>query len=182
MKWIIVGPKSGLDWTKGQRLLGRCIKEMKEDWRRKCCLLLEAISIKLKFNPALSKWKKKKSLLLAHFTKMIPFNFLKNKILNLSEDITGSYIATPLVGGGFRIFRLGFFVMRLGNMWMGVWIECGQEMGFMDYCFAWFGSRDGASEKTLGILEGCLFVLCNYKRLYADIWVMREYVKRVLEC
>ncbi|XVF64998.1 hypothetical protein PTKIN_Ptkin09bG0211500 [Pterospermum kingtungense] len=37
---------------------------------------------------------------------------------------------------------------------------------------------DGGDEKTLGMLDICLSVLCNYGRLYADFWVMREYGKR----
>ncbi|GMI96155.1 hypothetical protein like AT3G23880 [Hibiscus trionum] len=37
---------------------------------------------------------------------------------------------------------------------------------------------DGASERSLGVLDGCLCVLCNYERLYADVWVMKEYGKR----
>ncbi|KAE8698077.1 hypothetical protein F3Y22_tig00110602pilonHSYRG00089 [Hibiscus syriacus] len=37
---------------------------------------------------------------------------------------------------------------------------------------------DGASERTLGVLDGCLCVLCNYGRLYAVVWVMKEYGKR----
>ncbi|GMI96157.1 hypothetical protein like AT3G23880 [Hibiscus trionum] len=37
---------------------------------------------------------------------------------------------------------------------------------------------DGASERSLGVLDGCLCVLCNFERLYADVWVMKEYGKR----
>ncbi|KAL4283568.1 hypothetical protein GQ457_16G027240 [Hibiscus cannabinus] len=37
---------------------------------------------------------------------------------------------------------------------------------------------DGATERTLGVLDGCLSVLCNYGRLYAVVWVMKEYGKR----
>ncbi|KAE8728061.1 hypothetical protein F3Y22_tig00004779pilonHSYRG00022 [Hibiscus syriacus] len=40
----------------------------------------------------------------------------------------------------------------------------------------WYG--DGASERTLGVLDGCLCVLCNYGRLYAVAWVMKEYGTR----
>ncbi|GMI96156.1 hypothetical protein like AT3G23880 [Hibiscus trionum] len=36
---------------------------------------------------------------------------------------------------------------------------------------------DGASERSLGVLDGCLCVLCNFERLYADVWVMKEYGK-----
>ncbi|XWS22423.1 hypothetical protein CRYUN_Cryun29cG0032700 [Craigia yunnanensis] len=40
------------------------------------------------------------------------------------------------------------------------------------------GYGDGASGKILGVLDGCLCVLCNYGRLYADVWVMKEYGRR----
>ncbi|XVE81505.1 hypothetical protein DITRI_Ditri15bG0069900 [Diplodiscus trichospermus] len=36
---------------------------------------------------------------------------------------------------------------------------------------------DGAGKITLGILDGCLCVLCSYERLHADVWVMREFGK-----
>ncbi|KAK5804766.1 hypothetical protein PVK06_032417 [Gossypium arboreum] len=37
---------------------------------------------------------------------------------------------------------------------------------------------DGVDERTLGVLDGCLCVLCSYRKLYADVWVMKEYGKR----
>ncbi|XVE81494.1 hypothetical protein DITRI_Ditri15bG0068900 [Diplodiscus trichospermus] len=37
---------------------------------------------------------------------------------------------------------------------------------------------DGAGNITLGVLDGCLSVLCSYGRLHADVWVMREFGKR----
>ncbi|KAG4131249.1 hypothetical protein ERO13_D09G195001v2 [Gossypium hirsutum] len=37
---------------------------------------------------------------------------------------------------------------------------------------------NGAGERILGVLDGCLCVLCSYGRLYAEVWVMKEYGKR----
>ncbi|GMI96163.1 hypothetical protein like AT3G23880 [Hibiscus trionum] len=36
----------------------------------------------------------------------------------------------------------------------------------------------GAGERSLGVLDGCLCLLCHYRRSYADVWVMKEYGKR----
>ncbi|KAK8281192.1 hypothetical protein V6Z11_D09G225500 [Gossypium hirsutum] len=37
---------------------------------------------------------------------------------------------------------------------------------------------DGVDERTLGVLDGYLCVLCSYRKLYAEVWVMKEYGKR----
>ncbi|GMI96160.1 hypothetical protein like AT3G23880 [Hibiscus trionum] len=37
---------------------------------------------------------------------------------------------------------------------------------------------DRASKRSLGVLDGCLCVLCHYGRSYTDVWVMKEYGKR----
>ncbi|KAE8717547.1 hypothetical protein F3Y22_tig00110044pilonHSYRG00165 [Hibiscus syriacus] len=35
----------------------------------------------------------------------------------------------------------------------------------------------GVGERTLGVLDGCLCVLCHHACSYADVWVMKEYGK-----
>ncbi|MBA0830672.1 hypothetical protein Goarm_015190, partial [Gossypium armourianum] len=37
---------------------------------------------------------------------------------------------------------------------------------------------DGVDWRTLGVLDGYLCVLCSYRKLYAEVWVMKEYGKR----
>ncbi|GMI96161.1 hypothetical protein like AT3G23880 [Hibiscus trionum] len=34
---------------------------------------------------------------------------------------------------------------------------------------------DAVHVRTLGVLDGCLCLTCNYGRSYADVWVMKEY-------
>ncbi|XWS13583.1 hypothetical protein CRYUN_Cryun36dG0049300 [Craigia yunnanensis] len=83
-------------------------------------------------------------------------------------DEAGKHVDGSLNWAVFRGQEMGF-------SWIIVSLDLAQET-YTEVLQPGYG--DGASEKTLGILEGCLCVLCNYGRLYADIWVMREYGKR----
>ncbi|XVF38114.1 hypothetical protein REPUB_Repub20aG0070600 [Reevesia pubescens] len=83
-------------------------------------------------------------------------------------DEAGMYVDGSLNWAVFRRQETGF-------SWIIVSLDLAQETykevlqpGYVDH----------AGEKTLGVLDGCLCLLCNYGRLYADIWVMREYGKR----
>ncbi|KAK6156410.1 hypothetical protein DH2020_010658 [Rehmannia glutinosa] len=35
--------------------------------------------------------------------------------------------------------------------------------------------REGKYHRSLGVLEGCLCVLCDFKKIGVDVWVMKEY-------
>ncbi|XP_022722824.1 F-box/kelch-repeat protein At3g23880 isoform X2 [Durio zibethinus] len=64
---------------------------------------------------------------------------------------------------------------EMGLSWTIVSLDLAEET-YMEVLQPGFGV--GVSERTLAILDGCLCVLCNYGRLYADVWVMREFGKR----
>ncbi|XVE58619.1 hypothetical protein DITRI_Ditri04bG0184000 [Diplodiscus trichospermus] len=83
-------------------------------------------------------------------------------------DEAGKYVDGSLNWAVFRRQEMGF-------SWIIVSLDLAQET-YKEVLQPSYG--DGAGERTLGILDGCLCVLCCYGRMYADVWVMREFGKR----
>lgn len=83
-------------------------------------------------------------------------------------DDAGKYVDGRLNWAVFRRQELGFSWIIIS---FDLAKETYEEVLQPDYGY-------DASVKTLGILDGCLCVLCNFERLYADVWVLREYGKR----
>ncbi|XVF84743.1 hypothetical protein PTKIN_Ptkin17bG0063100 [Pterospermum kingtungense] len=83
-------------------------------------------------------------------------------------DEAGKYVDGSLNWAVFRRQETGF-------SWIIVSLDLAHET-YKEVLQPVYGNA--ASERTLGVLDGCLCVLCNYGRMYADVWVMKEHGKR----
>ncbi|OMO55040.1 hypothetical protein CCACVL1_27429 [Corchorus capsularis] len=92
---------------------------------------------------------------------------IQDLALGAPFDETGKYVDGSLNWSAFRRQETGF-------SWIIVSLDLAKET-FKEVLQPCYGN--GVSDKSLGLLNGCLCVFCNYGELYIDVWVMREYGK-----